>query len=45
VEDTSPTERRVVIEKPPEDRGPFGMATVVYAGGLYVANAPGANVG
>jgi hypothetical protein len=45
VEDTSPTGRRVVIEKPPEDRGPFGMATVVYAGGLYVANAPGANVG
>ena len=36
VEDTSPTGRRVVIEKPPEDRGPFGMATVVYALGLYV---------
>lgn len=37
VEDLSPTGRRVVIEKPPEDRGPFGMATVVYALGLYVA--------
>lgn len=36
VEDISPTGRRVVIEKPPEDRGPFGMATVVYALGLYV---------
>jgi hypothetical protein len=37
VEDTSPTGRRVVIEKPPEGRGPFGFATVVYALGLYVA--------
>ena len=37
IEDISPTGRRVVIEKPPADRGPFGMATVVYALGLYVA--------
>lgn len=39
VEDLSPTRRRVVIEKPPEDGGPFGMATVVYALGLYIAAA------
>jgi hypothetical protein len=37
VEDVTASRRRVVLEKPPEDRGPFGMATVVYALGLYVA--------
>lgn len=40
VEDVSPTRRRVVIEKPAiEDRGPFGMATVVFALGLFIAAA------
>jgi len=38
VED-SPTGHRVVIEKPPEGRGPFGMTTIVYAYGLHVAAA------
>ncbi len=37
VEDISDIRKRVVLEKPPEGRGPFGMATVVYALGLYVA--------
>jgi hypothetical protein len=30
---------RVVIEKPPEGRGPFGMTTILYAYGLHVAAA------
>jgi hypothetical protein len=30
-------ELRVLLEKPPEGRGPFGMATVVYALRLCVA--------
>lgn len=37
VEDVSPIVRRVVVEQPTSDRGPFGMATVVFALGLYVA--------
>jgi hypothetical protein len=37
VEDVTSIRKRVVVEKPPEGRGPFGMATVVYAIGLYVA--------
>jgi hypothetical protein len=39
VEDVTVTRKRVVLEAPPEGRGPFGMATVVYALGLYVAAA------
>jgi len=38
VEDT-PVGHRVVIEKPPEGRGPFGMTTILYAYGLHVAAA------
>lgn len=37
VEDVSDIRKRAVLEKPPEGRGPFGMATVVYGLGLYVA--------
>lgn len=39
VEDITATRRRVVVERlvPSARRGPFGMATVVYALGLYVA--------
>lgn len=37
VEDVTETRKRVVLETAPEGRGPFGMATVVYALGLYVA--------
>ena len=37
VEDVTDTRKRVIVEKRPEGRGPVGMATVVYALGLYVA--------
>jgi hypothetical protein len=37
VEDVTETRKRVILEKAPQGRGPFGMATVVYALGLYVA--------
>ena len=39
VEDVTATRRRVVLEKPYEGGGPYGMATVIYAFGLYVAAA------
>lgn len=37
VQDVNATRRRVVLEGPYDGRGPFGMATVTYALGLYVA--------
>jgi hypothetical protein len=37
VEDVTDIRKRVIVEKRPEGRGPVGMATVVYALGLYVA--------
>jgi hypothetical protein len=39
VEDITPTRKRVVLEGPFEGRGSYGMATVLYALGLYVAAA------
>ena len=37
VQDVAPGRLRVVIEGEPDGRGPFGMATVIFALGLYVA--------
>jgi hypothetical protein len=37
VEDLTPTLKRVVLEGPPEGRGPYGLATVIYSLALYVA--------
>ena len=37
VEEISPTLQRVVLEGPPEGRGPYGLATVIYSLALYVA--------
>jgi Family of unknown function (DUF5677) len=39
VEDITATQKRVVLEGPFEGLGPYGMATVLYALGLYVAAA------
>jgi hypothetical protein len=37
VEDITPTLKRVVLEGPPQGRGPYGLATVIYSLPLYVA--------
>jgi hypothetical protein len=39
IEDITRTRKRVVFEGPFTGRGPYGMATVIYALGLYVAAA------
>ncbi len=38
VEDITAVRKRVILEGTPEGRGPFGLSTVVYAFGLYVAS-------
>jgi hypothetical protein len=39
VEDVAPGRQRVIIEREPDGRGPFGMATVLFGLGLFVAAA------
>jgi hypothetical protein len=39
VQDITADRKRVVLEGPYERRGPYGMATVLYALALYVAAA------